>query len=60
MTAPCPSGKVAYPSPQAAHSTIAHLTRKTPTGGRRRRKHAEAYRCPDCAAWHVTSTRNRR
>lgn len=51
----CPSGKVPYASPQAAHSTIAHLTRKTPTGGRRKRRHAETYRCDQCPGWHITS-----
>lgn len=54
----CPSGKIPYPSPQAAHRALDHLRRRNRTalGNRRRRKpRGTAYQCQDCTAWHVTS-----
>jgi len=43
---PCPTAKIAYPSPQAAHQT------------RRKAGHdGSAYQCPDCRMWHLTSAR---
>jgi epoxyqueuosine reductase QueG len=57
----CPSGKIAYPSPQAAHRALTHLRRRQTTrlGSRRRRRtHGDAYRCGACKAWHTTSRGN--
>ena len=48
----CPTGKVAYPTPNAAWRAIAHRNRDTRT---RAGKTGRAYRCPDCGQWHMTS-----
>lgn len=39
----CPSGKISFPSPQAAMA-------KTP----RKNGRVKAYKCPHCAWWHLT------
>lgn len=58
----CPSGKIPYPSPQAAHATLQHVNRRQRTHTnrhQRRRPTGSAYRCPLCAEWHVTTQRKR-
>lgn len=54
----CPSGKVPYPSPQAAHGALSRIRRRS------RRRHlrgkrtgGSAYRCPLCGSYHITSQR---
>lgn len=48
----CPTGKVAYPTPNATWNAIAHRNHDTRT---RSDKAGRAYRCPDCGQWHMTS-----
>jgi epoxyqueuosine reductase QueG len=58
----CPSGKIPYPSPQAAHATLSHLNRRQRGNHRshkRRRSGGTAYQCPHCAQWHTTSSKPR-
>lgn len=59
MNACSTSGKVRYPSPQAAHRALTHLERRK--GGRRAgsRKAATAYQCSWCRDWHVTTGRRK-
>lgn len=49
---PCPSGKVPYLNRWLARRALAH--RQTAGGGQRR-----VYRCPECAAYHMTSQKLR-
>jgi epoxyqueuosine reductase QueG len=57
----CPSGKIPYPSPQAAHATLQHLNRRQRNGRshRRRRSGGTAYACDLCKQWHTTSMKPR-
>jgi hypothetical protein len=54
VTAACPTGKIGYPSPQAAHRVLGHLRRRH-SDKRKRRGHLSAYQCPSCGFWHTTS-----
>lgn len=52
------SGKVIYPSPQAAFGTVAHLSRlcRVRRGKRTKSRGVTAlcaYRCACCKGWHV-------
>ncbi|WP_433337038.1 hypothetical protein [Spirillospora sp. CA-294931] len=53
----CPSGKVRFKDRIAATLALATIQRQ----GRpdRDKMEARAYRCPDCAGWHLTSSRTR-
>jgi predicted RNA-binding Zn-ribbon protein involved in translation (DUF1610 family) len=51
MITACPSGKVAYPNPQAAHRALALIRRRVT------RHDGHAYRCPDCRMWHLSSAK---
>ena len=58
MTTCAITGKVVYPSPQAAFGTVRHLASATRLRRGKRSKHRAlsalcAYRCTCCKGWHV-------
>lgn len=53
----CRSGKKSYRSATEAHGALRRC--RNNTGHRRRqRKERDAYRCPHCHEWHLTSYEN--
>jgi hypothetical protein len=54
----CPSGKIAYASPQDAWVAVNRIRRrssKSLTGDTNRRKPQRPHKCDDCGLWHTTS-----
>lgn len=49
MSLACPTGKLRYPSQASAYRAVARMA------ARNRGPRADAYRCPECDAWHMTS-----
>ena len=56
----CPSGKLRYASPQAAHAVIAKQGKRHEAQKRAALSWAKgrltAYRCPMCGGWHTGHT----